>query len=170
MAQPDDYGFSEEASLLKDSARKFFKNNFPTDKLHRMVADNPDSSRTPGSLWDKELWQQMLELGWTLLAVPESAEGLGLSAVAVAGLVEEAGRAAFPCPLLATLNATYLLAACGDSGNVALKEIAEGATATLALTNRTGSWRLQDTEVSATQRKLNGTAWFVQDARKVDQR
>ena len=30
MAQPDDYGFSEEASLLKDSARKFFKNNFPT--------------------------------------------------------------------------------------------------------------------------------------------
>ncbi len=168
MAQPDDYGFSEEASLLKDSARKFFKNNFSTDKLHRMVADNPDSSRAPGSLWDKELWQQLLDLGWTLLAVPESAEGLGLSAVAVAGLVEEAGRAAFPCPLLATLNATYLLAACGDPGNAALKEIAEGTTATLALTNRTGSWRPQDTEVSAIQRKLNGTAWFVQDARKVD--
>jgi alkylation response protein AidB-like acyl-CoA dehydrogenase len=91
-----------------------------------------------------------------------------LPAVAVSGLVEEAGRAAFPCPLLATLNATYVLAACGDSGNAALKEIAEGATATLALTNRTGSWQLQDTEVNATQRKLNGTAWFVQDARKVD--
>jgi len=45
MAQPDNYGFSEEASLLKDSARKFFKNNFSTDKLHRMVADNPDSSK-----------------------------------------------------------------------------------------------------------------------------
>ena len=123
MAQPDNYGFSEEASLLKDSARKFFKNNFSTDKLHRMVADNSDSSRASESLWNKQLWQQLLELGWTLLAVPESAEGLGLPAVAVAGLVEEAGRAAFPCPLLATLNATYVLAACGDSGNAALKEI-----------------------------------------------
>jgi alkylation response protein AidB-like acyl-CoA dehydrogenase len=168
MAQPDDYGFSEEASLLKNSARKFFKNNFSTDKLHRMVADNSDYSGASESPWDKELWQQLLELGWTLLAIPESAEGLGLPAVAVAGLVEEAGRAAFPCPLLATLNATYVLAACGNSSNAALKEIAEGATATLALTNRTGSWQPQDTEVLVTDRKLNGTAWFVQDARKID--
>ena len=111
MAQPDDYGFSEEASLLKNSARKFFKNNFSTDKLHRMVADNSDYSGASESPWDKELWQQLLELGWTLLAIPESAEGLGLPAVAVAGLVEEAGRAAFPCPLLATLNAISLSAA-----------------------------------------------------------
>jgi alkylation response protein AidB-like acyl-CoA dehydrogenase len=168
MAQPDDYGFSEEAALLKDSARKFFKSNFPTDKLHRMVAENPDSSRLPESHWDKELWQQLLELGWTLLAVPESADGLGMPAVAVVGLIEEAGRVAFPCPLLATLNATYVLAACGDSGNEALKEIAAGATATLALTNSAGSWQPQDTEVSAAKGKLNGTAWFVQDARKVD--
>lgn len=168
MAQPDDYGFSEEAALLKDSARKFFKSNFATDKLHRMVADNPDSARAPESLWDKGLWQQLLELGWTLLAVPESADGLGMPAVAVAGLVEEAGRVAFPCPLLATLNATYVLAACGETGNDALKEIAAGATATLALTNSAGSWQLQDTEVIAAGGKLNGTAWFVQDAGKVD--
>jgi len=168
MAQPDDYGFSEEAALLKDSARKFFKSNFPADKLHRMVADNPGSARAPESHWDKALWQQLLELGWTLLAVPESADGLGLPAVAVAGLVEEAGRAAFPCPLLATLNTTYVLAACGESGNEALKEIAAGATATLALTNRAGSWQPQDTQVIAAEGKLNGTAWFVQDAGKAD--
>jgi alkylation response protein AidB-like acyl-CoA dehydrogenase len=168
MAQPDDYGFSEEAALLKDSARKFFKNNFASDKLHRLVAGNPDSARAVESHWDKELWQQLLELGWTLLAVPESADGLGLPAVAVAGLVEEAGRAAFPCPLLATLNATYVLAACGDSGNDALKEIAAGVTATVALTNSDGSWQLQDTGVSAAEAKLNGTAWFVQDVGKVD--
>ncbi len=54
MAQPDDYGFSEEASLLKNSARKFFKNNFSTDKLHRMVADNSDYSGASESPWDKE--------------------------------------------------------------------------------------------------------------------
>lgn len=168
MAQPDDYGFSEEAALLKDSARKFFKSNFPTDKLQKMVADNPDSARVQESNWDKALWQQLLELGWTLLAVPESADGLGLPAVAVAGLVEEAGRAAFPCPLMATLNTTYVLAACGESANTALREIADGTTATLALTNRAGSWQPEDTEVSAAEGKLNGTTYFVQDARKVD--
>jgi alkylation response protein AidB-like acyl-CoA dehydrogenase len=168
MAQPDDYGFSEEAALLKYSARKFFKSNFPTDKLQKMVADNPDSARVQISNWDKALWQQLLELGWTLLAVPESADGLGLPAVAVAGLVEEVGRASFPCPLLATLNTTYVLAACGESANGALREIAEGLTATLALTNRAGSWQPEDTEVVASEGKLNGTAYFVQDAGKVD--
>lgn len=168
MAQPNDYGFSEEAALLKDSARKFFRSNFPTDKLHALVADETDSSKILDSKWDQQLWQQLLELGWTLLAIPESADGLGLPAVAVAGLVEEAGRAAFPCPLLATLNATYALAACGESGNAALKEIAEGNTATLAFSNSAGSWQPEDTEITANEGKLNGTAWFVQDARKVD--
>lgn len=168
MTQPDDYGFSEEALLLKDSARKFFSSHFPTDKLHRMVAADPNPSRMPEAHWDRELWQQLLELGWTLLAVPESAGGLGLPAVAVAGLVEEAGRAAFPCPLLATLNTTYVLAACGEPGNAALMEIAEGSTATLALTNRHGSWQSAETELSVDNGKINGTAWFVQDARKVD--
>lgn len=168
MAQPDDYGFTEEAALLKDSAKKFFKNNFPTDKLHRMVADDPESSRVPNCYWDQDLWQQLVELGWTLLAVPESADGLGMPAVAVAGLVEEVGRAAFPCPLLSTLNATYALAECGEAGIAALKEIAEGKTATLAFMNQAGSWQPEDTEVTVNDGKLNGTAWFVQDAKKAD--
>ena len=88
--------------------------------------------------------------------------------VAVAGLVEEVGRAAFPCPLLSTLNVTYLLAACGSCGEVALAEIAEGVTASLAITNRNASWGASDTDVQCVQGRLNGTAWFVQDARKVD--
>lgn len=168
MAQPDNFGFGEEAALLKTSARKFFSDNFPTDTLHRMVASDPNPERMSACAWDRDLWQQMVELGWTSLAVPESAGGLGMPVVAVAGLVEELGRAAFPCPLQATLNATYVLAACGGSGEAALAEIAEGRTATLAVTNRQGSWSVNDTDLRCTQGRLNGTAWFVQDARKVD--
>lgn len=168
MSQPDNFGFGEEAALLKASARKFLADNFPTDKLHRMVAADPNPERMTECAWDRDLWQQMVELGWTSLAVPESAGGLGMPVVAVAGLVEEVGRAAFPCPLLATLNATYVLAACGSAADAALAEIAEGRTATLAATNRQGSWCASDTDVQATEAKLNGTAWFVQDARKVD--
>ncbi len=168
MSQPDNFGFGEEAALLKASARKFFADNFPADRLHRMVASDPNPERMSDCAWDRDLWQQMVALGWTSLAVPESAGGLGMPLVAVAGLVEELGRAAFPCPLLATLNATYVLAACGRGGEDALAEIAEGLTASLAVTNQHGSWCATDTDVRVSNGRLEGTAWFVQDARKVD--
>jgi len=132
------------------------------------VASDHNPERMSACAWDQALWLQMVELGWTSLAVPESAGGLGMPAVAVAGLAEELGRAAFPCPLLGTLNATYVLAACGAGGEAALGEIAEGRSATLAVTDRRGSWEAADTEVRCEGGELSGTAWFVQDARKAD--
>jgi alkylation response protein AidB-like acyl-CoA dehydrogenase len=168
MTQPDNFGFGEEAGMLKESARKFFAEYLPVDKLHRMVASDTNPERMSTSEWDRDIWQKMVELGWTSVAVPDSAGGIGMPVVAVAGLAEEAGRAAFPCPLLATLNVTYVLAACGGGGEAALAEIAEGKTASLAITNKQGSWDAADTDVLCTQGTLNGTAWFVQDARKVD--
>lgn len=168
MAQPNNFGFGEEAALLKDSAHKFFEEKLPTNQLHSMVAGDPTPDRMPESLWDKSIWQQMVELGWTMVAVPEAAGGIGMPVVAVAGLVEELGRAAFPCPLLSTINCTYVLAACGAGAEPPLAEIAEGQSASLAITNKHGSWSTADTDVSCEGGKLNGTAWYVQDARKVD--
>jgi len=168
MAQPNNFGFGEEAALLKDSARKFFEEKMPTNKLHSMIAGDPTPDRMTDSSWDKDAWQQMVELGWTMVAVPEAAGGIGMPVVAVAGLVEELGRAAFPCPLLSTINCTYVLAASGAGGETPLGEIAEGQSASLAITNQHGSWSTADTDVSCEGGKLNGTAWYVQDARKVD--
>ena len=167
MTQPLNFGFGEEATLLKESARKFFADNLPVDQLHQLVAGDPDPNRSPQCLWPQGLWQQMVDLGWTMLAVPESAGGLGMPVVAVAGLVEELGRAAFPCPLLPTLNATYVLAA-SDKAEEALADVAQGQSATLAITNRHGDWDVSVSEVICENGKLNGTAWFVQDAAKVD--
>ena len=165
MTQPTNFGFGEEAALLKESARKFFSDNFTTETLHSLVAGDHDPERMSDCAWDQSLWQQMVALGWTSLAVPEEAGGLGMPLVAVAGLVEELGRAAFPCPLLGTLNATYVLAA-ADAGEAALGEIAEGVSATLAVTGEDGAWELGDSGVTAQDGKLSGTAWYVQDARK----
>jgi len=168
MAQPKNFGFGEEAALLKDSARKFFEEKLPIDKLHAMIASDPTPDRMPECTWDKAIWQQMVDLGWTMVAVPEAAGGIGMPVAAVAGLAEELGRAAFPCPLLSTINCTYVLAACGAAGEAALGEIAEGNSASLAITNREGSWSAAETDVICEGGKLNGTAWYVQDARKVD--
>lgn len=168
MAQPNNYGFGEEAALLKESARKFFREHFTTDKLHALVAADHNPDRAPSCDWDQSLWQKLVDLGWTVLAVPEAAGGVGMPVAAVAGLVEELGRAAFPCPLLGTLNATYVLVACGADGAAALADIAAGESATLALTNRHGSWDPGATELRYDGEGLHGSAWFVQDAAKSD--
>ena len=168
MAQADNFGFNEEAALLKESARKMLAEHFTADVLHEMVAGDPTPERGPEVQWDTGLWQQMVDLGWTLLAIPEEQGGVGMPLVAVAGLVEELGRAAFPCPLLPTLAACYVLRGCGTGGEAALAEIAEGHTATLAMTNAKGSWQLGDTAVTCADGKLSGTAHFVQEVGKVD--
>lgn len=168
-AQPDDFGFGEEEAMLRDAARKFFQDQLPTDKLHALVADDFDPHRQPTAKWNPELWQQMVALGWTALAVPEDCGGIGMSAVAVAAIAEEAGRAAFPSPLIATLCSTYVLRACeSQAANELLSGITEGAAVTLAITNSRGSWEPGDTDVVDAGGKLSGTAWYVQDAQKAD--
>jgi alkylation response protein AidB-like acyl-CoA dehydrogenase len=91
--------------------------------------------------------------------------------VAVAALAEEIGRAALPSPLISTLGATCVLRqAKGDAAKAWLEKIAAGETAALAITDADGSWEPGDTSVAAKSDgkgvTLDGTAWFVQDARK----
>ena len=140
MSQPDNYGFGEEAALLKASARRFLGEYFPTAKLHAMVAADPDPERMSDAHFERALWQQMVDLGWMSLAVPEEAGGVGMPLVAVAGLVEEVGRA----------------------------EIAEGRAATLAITGADGDWQGATADILYEDGRLSGSAWFVQDARKVE--
>ena len=169
MSMPRNFGFGEEEQMLRDAARKFFQTNFPTDRLHRLVAGNPEPDRSPECLWDRDLWAQLTELGWTSLAVPARAGGIGMSCVAVAALVEEAGRAAFPSPLVATIHATFLLDACATAAaDATLAEIGAGATATLAITNQRGAWNDEVPEVQEHEGRLDGSAFYVQDAAKAD--
>lgn len=89
--------------------------------------------------------------------------------VAAVAIAEEVGRAAFPSPLISTYCATAVLTACHtDEATKALGDIAGGTPTTLAITNEKGSWHCGDTDVEVSDGKLNGSAWFVQDAMKCD--
>ncbi|HAD07874.1 MAG TPA: acyl-CoA dehydrogenase [Porticoccaceae bacterium] len=169
MTQPKNFAFGEDEKMLRDTARKFLEDNLPTDKLHKLVASNPDLYREPESIWDRDLWQQIVELGWTTVIVPEENGGMGMSLVALTALVEESGRAALPSPFLVTANSSLVLRECSAAaGGRLLEEIAGGKTASLAITPKTGSWTHDDCDVALEGGTLNGTAWFVQEARKVD--
>lgn len=164
MAQPQNYGFEEEASLLKDGARRFFGDKLPVDQLHALVAADYDPNRPPQVNWREDLWREMVELGWSSLAVPERAGGIAMPWVAVAGLVEENGRAAFPSPLLSTLQVTAVLAAAGSAADAALADIAAGAAATVVVMDAAG--RANPGAVRFAAGKLEGEGCFVQDAGK----
>ena len=175
MSQPKDFGFGEEERMLRDAARKLLRDEVDASALRAMVAKSHveayESSPQPVA-YNEKLWRHMVELGWTAVAVPENAGGLGMKTVALAALAEEIGRAAVPSPLQSTIAATLVLRDCpGQGAKDALERIAGGEPATLAVTDETGSWEPSDTGVSARSdgkaTVLDGTAWFVQDARKV---
>jgi alkylation response protein AidB-like acyl-CoA dehydrogenase len=173
MAQPKDFGFGDDETMLRDSARKFLSENAGIEKLRKLVGDHEEAyGSTPQPVaYDEGLWRQMVDLGWSTLAVPEAAGGAGMKMVAVAALAEEAGRVALPSPLIATLIATCVLRESEEKeASAALERIASGEPASLAATNATGSWAPDATNVVATsgngETVLSGTAYFVQDARK----
>jgi alkylation response protein AidB-like acyl-CoA dehydrogenase len=172
---PKDYGFGSEEEMLRDLAKKLLDDEMPIEKMRRLVAADPaptyEEGRRPG--WDESLWKQCVELGWTGLAIPEEAGGAGVKMVGIAALVEEVGKHALSSPLIATLAATFALREAGtDRARAWLERIADGASATLAVTNAEGSWEPDATDVVATTLgdglTLTGSASFVQDAFKAD--
>jgi alkylation response protein AidB-like acyl-CoA dehydrogenase len=174
MAVAKDFGFGEDEQLLREAARKFLSEHAGIEALRRLVArDHREAyeSDHPPLAYDEALWKQMVELGWTAMAVPAEAGGAGMKMVAVAALAEEAGRVALPSPLIATLAATSVLReGSGPGARAGLERIAGGAAATLAITDADGSWEPGDTDVRSRPGRdgvvLNGSAHFVQDARK----
>jgi alkylation response protein AidB-like acyl-CoA dehydrogenase len=105
-----------------------------------------------------ELWDQLVELGWVGLLVPEQHGGLGLGLVDLVVVLEEMGRLPFPGPffssaVFATLAAVRLglddrlesLASGATRGTVALDELGHGDPVDRVRTRATrkgGRWLL----------------------------
>lgn len=175
VTMPADFGFGDDEAMLRDQARKLLREEWPIDKLRRLVAADPDAVYERGErpAWDESLWRKIVDLGWTGLAVPEEHGGAGGKLVGVAALVEEAGRVALPSPLLATLASTYVLRAAATPASAPwLRRIASGEAMTLACADADGDWTGASTGVRARdaggQVVLSGEAHFVQDAFKCD--
>lgn len=120
---------SEEQQHIADSAAVFLA------KASAMPAVRSISQGAEG--WDPKLWQDMAELGWCGVSVPESSDGLGLGQVERVLLQEQLGRRLACVPFFdsAVLAASALTAI--DQHPVAqawLRRMASGqAIMTLAL-------------------------------------
>ncbi len=170
-----DFGFGEVETELRDVARRFLGDQFPITTLRELVASDPEAVYLRGepTSWDKQLWTQIVDMGWTGLAVPEAAGGTPVAMAGLAAVVEETGFHALPSPLTSTINASLVLNSCEpDAARPWLEAIASGTTATIATTDDTGSWQAAHCTVKATPDgdgyRLDGVTAFVQDAAKAD--
>ncbi len=168
MAQNTDFGFDDDVRMLKESASRFFLEKETLTKLrpHITGTEDPHIGEVRAGWYATEDWQEMVELGWPIVAVPADAGGIGMGLVAAVALQEEIGRAASPTPLTGTLQATFVLREAQATSELQL--IASGQSMALAIHGEDGSLELDSTDVTVSNGRLSGTSWYVQDAQKVD--
>ena len=71
---------NEEEQMVRESAQSFLADNAGPCLLREIR----DSNNSLG--YSEKLWQQMIELGWPSLLIPEQFDGLGFSHVAMVKL------------------------------------------------------------------------------------
>ena len=106
------FEFSADQMQLKDIARKFLEKEDAV-KRARNVLEGEES-------FDENLWQQIIEMGFTATAIPEEYGGLGLGYLELCVIAEELGRSLAPTPFSSSV---YLATeAILNSGDDSLKQ------------------------------------------------
>src|SRR4051812_15322906 len=115
-----DFTFSPEQQELREAVR-----GLATDRSSSAQVRAAMASATPG--FDAELWRVVgVEMGLLGVGIDEQLGGAGGGFVDTAVVIEEAGRALMPVPLLSTLVAGQVLARAGTAATDALATLVSG--------------------------------------------
>ena len=85
-----------EQQMLRDSAKDFAEQRTPVNHF-RSLRDNKDPHN-----WDKEIWKEMVDLGWSGILIPEEFGGSDFGLAGISVIMQEVGKTLTPSPLLAT--------------------------------------------------------------------
>ncbi len=156
------FGFTEEQELLRRTAREYLQKECPSPVVRELMED-PLGYRP-------EMWQQMAEMGWLGLLIPEEYGGAGLDFVDLVVILEEMGRANLPSPFFATQQGTLAVLKAGNDTQRKdiLPAVATGQLIlSFAITEEAGTENAGDIHTRADQRgggfRLSGTKLFVPD-------
>ncbi|WP_085811098.1 acyl-CoA dehydrogenase family protein [Sphingomonas sp. TZW2008] len=142
-----------DRAALGDSVRRLLADRC-TEADVRRIMDNESGH-------DAALWRALVELGVVGLTVPEEHGGAGLGPVELELVMEEAGAALLPAPLISTAMASVLL----DGERLA--KIADGSTIAAVAFVGAYDWAGRS-DVRVAGDRLTGTARFVPDAAIAD--
>ena len=99
------FDLSDEQQEIRGTAKSFFADRFKPEKVRELA-----EARS----YDDDLTGQVAELGWPGIAIAEDDGGQGLGIVELAVLLEEAGFACAPLPLLGSAGAALVISAAGS--------------------------------------------------------
>ena len=88
---------NEEQQMLKTSAGQFLKERSPVEALRKLR----DEKNPTG--YDTALWNEMAQMGWAGLTIPEAYGGLGFGFTGLGQVLEEMGRTLTASPMIATV-------------------------------------------------------------------
>ena len=145
---------NEDQELLAQTARDFVRTNSPISRL-RALRDAQDSVG-----FSRDVWQEMAQLGWAGILIPEEYGGAGMGLADIAVVLEAVGRNLAPEPFLSTvLLGGQLLAHAGspEQKQAWLPGIATGEKI-LALAYQEARSRYDLNRVS-TQATAEGDTW-----------
>ena len=159
------FDFSDDQKLLQEQARKFLTDKC-SRKLVRSVLDNNNNQ------YSKELWQQVVDMGWTATAIPEEYGGLGLGMLELCVIAEELGRSLAPIPFSSSIYifAEFLKAYGSDEQKKQyLPKIASGEfIGSFAFPETKGSPRANNLNSKVENNKLSGKKLPVSDGQVAD--
>lgn len=160
---------NEEQQMLKTSAREFLNKRSPVSSL-RFLRDTQDPNG-----YDPAIWQEMVEMGWTSLTIPEAYGGLDFGYTGLGQVLEESGRTLLASPLVSTvLLGTTLINLGGNEEQKAgiLPAIAEGGLLVAVAFEEHQTHRPLKIATTATKSEdgytLNGKKVFVLDGHIAD--
>ena len=152
--------FSDDQKLLQEEAKKFLTKEDAL-KINRAVMD---SDKT----YNQELWDKIVQLGWTGIRIPEEYDGLGLSHLELCVIAEELGRQLAPVPFSSSvyLFTETLIEFGGEEQKKSLlpKLVTGDVVGTLAIAETNSAPNEDNISVKLKDGKLSGTKIAVPDA------
>jgi alkylation response protein AidB-like acyl-CoA dehydrogenase len=100
-----DFGLSDDQREIQRTARELLTARATSERVREHA-----EARRP----DRALWEELRELGWLGIAIPEQYGGQGLGCVELSILCEEMGHSLAPVPFLSTVLAATLIEQAGS--------------------------------------------------------
>jgi alkylation response protein AidB-like acyl-CoA dehydrogenase len=163
-----DLDLSKEQKILKRSAQDFLKKECPPSLIREMKNDERG--------YPPELWDQMVELGWTGVMIPEKFGGIGGSYLDLCILLEAMGAVCCPGPFFSTVvlgGLTLLSAGNDEQKQLFLPKIADGDLIFALAATEPGIWYdmsqiKMSAVIDADDYVLEGTKLFVENGHIAD--
>ncbi|UCH21692.1 MAG: acyl-CoA/acyl-ACP dehydrogenase [Deltaproteobacteria bacterium] len=163
-----DLDLTREQKILKRSAQDFLKKECPPSLIREMKDDERG--------YPQKLWDQMVDLGWTGVMIPDKYGGIGGSYLDLCILLEAMGEVCCPGPFFSTVvlgGLTLLSAGTEEQKGKYLPGIADGDLIFTLAMIEPGIWYdiskiAMSASIDSDDFVLNGTKLFVENGHIAD--